>query len=121
MTQLFTRDKKTGKVVPLVVETTPAGKPITEYEDSEGRIIVVMAHAADGSLIPYEQALKEAYGFDSQGHAFRRSDGLHIYTECRGRGDLAHLQHFPTRRGQMSDAAQREFEKLEAGSLSATS
>jgi hypothetical protein len=76
-------------------------------------MIVVMAHGADGRLIPMEEALKNPMGFDSMGHAFRRSDGLHIPTECRG---IAQKHHFPSIQGHMSEQAQREYAKLENGS-----
>jgi hypothetical protein len=111
MTQLFTRDKS-GKVVPLIEDATPTGKPVTEYKDEKGRTIVHMAFAADGSLIPYEEALKLEIGYDSQGHAFRRSDDRHIPTECRG---IAQKHHFPAIRTHMSDSAQKAYTELESG------
>ena len=57
---LFTRNKA-GHVVPLVEESpTPTGKPATEYVDDKGRTILHMTYAADGSLIPMDEALVSA-------------------------------------------------------------
>src|SRR5690349_8644350 len=111
--KLFTRDKS-GKAVPLIEEPEEA-KPMLDYKDEKGRTILTMGHAPDGSLIPLEEALKQPFGYDSQGHAFDRATGRHVHTECRGR---AHLQHFPALKERMSDAAQREYARLESGAES---
>ncbi len=110
---LFTRDKKTGAAVPLIENEAPTGKAATEYTDEKGRVILHMTYSADGKLIPLEDALKLHLGFDSSGHAFRRSDGKHVPTECVG---VARKHHFPEIQGHMSEVAQKEYAKLESGS-----